>query len=253
MPAFSDSQILQIWEMGQDRSLLERSLILVGMAHREQSREQLMNWTIGQRDAELLSLRELTFGPQLNSLTDCPQCEERLEFSFLAADIRMGTGDSTQQYRFEQMEYEIVFRVPTQADLMSLVPPPTQDLPLASSLALARQSAALLERCILAARYQGQAVTFADLPTDVLQALGIAMADCDPQAEVLINLSCADCGHEWQSLFDIVAFFWDELSGRSRQLLAEVHVLARFYGWREADILAMGTRRRQHYLERASQ
>jgi hypothetical protein len=50
-------------------------------------------------------------------------------------------------------------------------------------------------------------------------------------------------------LFDIVSFFWTELSAQAKRLLREVHTLARGYGWREADILAMSARRRQLYLD----
>ena len=40
-----------------------------------------------------------------------------------------------------------------------------------------------------------------------------------------------------------------ELATQAKRLLREVHFLARAYGWREADILAMSARRRQAYLE----
>jgi hypothetical protein len=75
------------------------------------------------------------------------------------------------------------------------------------------------------------------------------MAACDPQAEVLLDLNCPACGHGWQALFDVVAFFWAELAAQAKRLLREVHTLARAYGWREADILGMSARRRQFYLE----
>ena len=75
------------------------------------------------------------------------------------------------------------------------------------------------------------------------------MVEHDPQAEVLMPLTCPNCEHSWHSLFDIVSFFWTELTSQAKQLLQEVHVLARFYGWREADILAMTTVRRRFYLD----
>jgi hypothetical protein len=62
-------------------------------------------------------------------------------------------------------------------------------------------------------------------------------------------LTCAACGHRWSALFDIVAFFWTELCVRAERLLVEVHTMARAYGWREADILAMSEARRHCYLE----
>jgi hypothetical protein len=68
----------------------------------------------------------------------------------------------------------------------------------------------------------------------------------------MLDFACPSCGHEWQSLFDIAAFFWAEIAAQARRLLREVHQLASAYGWREADILAMSARRRRAYLEMTS-
>jgi hypothetical protein len=50
-------------------------------------------------------------------------------------------------------------------------------------------------------------------------------------------------------VFDIISFFWTELDSLARRLLQDVHVLAKAYSWREADILSMSATRRQFYLE----
>jgi len=44
-------------------------------------------------------------------------------------------------------------------------------------------------------------------------------------------------------------FFWAELAAEAKRLLREVDALARAYGWREADILALSSQRRHAYLE----
>ena len=49
-------------------------------------------------------------------------------------------------------------------------------------------------------------------------------------------------------MFDIVSFFWAEIDAWARRVLREVNVLARAYGWRESDILALSPVRRQIYL-----
>jgi hypothetical protein len=55
-----------------------------------------------------------------------------------------------------------------------------------------------------------------------------------------------------QTLFDIGRYLWEELRAQAVRLLHEVHTLARFYGWREADILALSAARRHAYLELAA-
>ena len=107
----------------------------------------------------------------------------------------------------------------------------------------------LLERCLLAVRYQGTEQAIDQLPTDVEQAVGARMAQADPQADVQLALSCPGCRHHWQAPFDIVSFFWNELHAWACRILRDVHTLASAYGWREADILAMSSWRRQVYLE----
>ena len=62
-------------------------------------------------------------------------------------------------------------------------------------------------------------------------------------------LNCPTCGNQWQLFFDIAAFLWLKIEMQARRLLREVHTLARAYGWREADILALSPWRRQAYLE----
>jgi hypothetical protein len=78
------------------------------------------------------------------------------------------------------------------------------------------------------------------------------MSRADPQADVRLALTCPACRHQWRSIFDIVTFFWIELDVWARRTLRDVHALARAYGWREADILALSPQRRQCYLEMIS-
>jgi hypothetical protein len=87
------------------------------------------------------------------------------------------------------------------------------------------------------------------LPETVIAALAEYMTQCDPQAEVQLNLTCPVCGQSWPVMFDVVSFFWSEICVQAKRLLREVHTLARAYGWREADILEMSAARRQFYLE----
>jgi hypothetical protein len=129
---------------------------------------------------------------------------------------------------------------------------PLNSLDLAAIVGLAEVGAArlrLVERCLLEATQEGQPLTAAELPESALAALVDALTECDPQAEMRFQLTCAACGHRWSALFDVVSFFWTELGARAERLLVQVHALARAYGWREADILAMGEARRHFYLE----
>ena len=133
----------------------------------------------------------------------------------------------------------IIYRLPTAGDLIAL-----QDV---TDVATTRR--ALAGRCVLEATWGGAAIPAHELPDDLLAALAAEMSARDPQAEVLLDLTCPACGSRWQALFDIAAFFWTELAAEAKRLVREVDALARAYGWREVDILALSPQRRQAYLE----
>jgi len=102
---------------------------------------------------------------------------------------------------------------------------------------------------VLEAAHAGRSVALDALPAAVVDAVVGQIAETDPQADITLRLACSECGHGWDAAFDIASFLWAEIAARARQLVYEVHALARRYGWREADILAMSPARRQLYLE----
>lgn len=241
MRPLSAHQILRSWEVGQSQSPTERALTLLAFVYPDKKLDELASFPVGQRDAHLLKLRELTLGPQLNGVTDCPKCRERLEFQLNAPDLQLADPNQPRALSqvVQQDGFEVEFRLPNSWDLAAIAA--CQDTATADAL--------LLQRCIMQASRDGSGITPQELPGDVITQLTNQMVEADPQAEILLALNCAACGHEWQALFDILSFFWTELTAQAKRLLQEVHTLARFYGWREADILSMSAKRRELYLE----
>src|SRR6185437_7718502 len=110
--------------------------------------------------------------------------------------------------------------------------------------------AVLLERCVIEARdRRGRRVAPAALPASLQPALAEAMAKADPQALIELRLACAACGRAFEAIFDIARFLLRELHAWAQQMLRDVDSLARAYGWREADILALSPVRRRCYLD----
>jgi len=179
----------------------------------------------------------------LTALAVCPGCGERLELAFESADVRTDRKqDADQLLNLRLEDYEITFRTPNSLDLAAL----------AEKGDIRDKKQALLLSVISQARYRGAETEPTQLPEAVIAAIEDRLEQADPQAEVQLNLSCAACGHASQALFDIVSFFWSEVDTWAVRLLREVHTLARAYGWREADILAMSPGRRLRYLEMLS-
>ncbi|HEX6740508.1 MAG TPA: hypothetical protein VF079_01770, partial [Sphingomicrobium sp.] len=92
----------------------------------------------------------------------------------------------------------------------------------------------------------------AELPHTVREAVEIAAGQADPQADIVLGLACPDCGAEAQLPFDIAHHVWSQLDHWARAMLAAIDALAARYGWGEGEILALGAKRRQHYLDLAA-
>jgi hypothetical protein len=75
------------------------------------------------------------------------------------------------------------------------------------------------------------------------------LSAADPLADVRLAVTCGECGHQWDTTFDIASLLWTEICAAVERLLSDVHMLARAYGWSEAEVLAVGPRRRQYYLQ----
>ncbi len=241
MRSLSASELLNVWEWGLNQPSWSKAIKLLASACPETSIDMLTQFSLGQRDAMLLTLREWTFGSQLVSQVTCPNCGEVLELNFDIADIRVAplSLEPVEKYCLELADYQVSFRLPNSLDMIAIAehkqPEIAQEI--------------LLERCILQVVCNGEYLPFQQLPSHTRDAIITQMAQADPQANVPIDISCSACNHQWQSLFDIVSFFWAEINAWGFRVLREVHTLAAAYSWREADILAMSPRRRQLYLE----
>lgn len=234
MRGLSERDILPLWERGARSGVHGRARALVAAACPELGDEGAAALTVGERDALLLELRERSLGRALPGFVACPECGEPLELELdarelrqVAAAVRPGEGELTVG------DERVRFRPLTCGDLevAALARDPEEGRRL------------LAERCVLEP---------AQLSEDVVAALSTALAERDPGAELLIALTCPECGHEYETAFDIAAFLWTEVTAYARRLLHEVATLADSFGWGEREILELTAVRRRQYLELAS-
>jgi hypothetical protein len=133
---------------------------------------------------------------------------------------------------------------------LRLRPPNSLDLNAVMGCAdLATARRMLAERCIVEAHSGETSIDAGALPDVALEQVAECLAKTDPQADVLLDLTCSACGHGWQVIFDIESFLWAKVTALAKRLLREVHLLAGAYGWAERDILMMSALRREFYLE----
>lgn len=241
MRALSVSELLTIWERGLAARPFERALAILSVASPEISPAALARLSIGRRDANLLQLREWAFGSELEILAACPSCRQPLELSMPATALRVSMEPAADlESSLTLGEYEVHYRAPN-----------TEDVAGCAGLEPLATRQKLFAGCVTLARYQGNLVPAEELPEEVAEKVVEQIAAIDPQADSRIELTCPECHQRWREVFDIVSFFWAEIDAWARRILREVNVLARAYGWRECDILALSPVRRQIYLAMA--
>ena len=101
---------------------------------------------------------------------------------------------------------------------------------------------------MLQIEHSGSSCSVDQLPKPIIEKLNQQIEALDPQAEIRINLSCPDCSHHWDVLFDIASFLWIEINDWAERMLQTVHKLAKAYGWSEREVLNLSPVRRQLYL-----
>jgi hypothetical protein len=239
MRPLSARELLDVWEAGAPQSLAQRALLLLTAANPDRSYEGMAKLSLGQRDTQLITLRDWLFGPQLISVASCPNCGERLQLTLSSRDLYTAAREEPEAIALTVEDYDIRYRLPDSTDLLAL----SQDETVIDSRGV------LLQRCVQSINCAGQAQPIELVPTPVIDAIVTHMAQADPQADVQLDLSCPACQHHWLAAFDVVVFFWKEIDDWARRIVHEIHVIASAYGWSEAAILALSPARRQLYLD----
>ncbi|HYO12169.1 MAG TPA: phage baseplate protein [Thermoanaerobaculia bacterium] len=240
MRPLTASAVLRIWEQGQRGHSVNKALALLAAALPNRTFAELADLSLGMRDALLLRLRERTIGSEIKGYTACPRCGVITDFTLSVQDLLVAAPDPPREEVFAAGGgWEIRFRPVTSRDL--------EAVSRAGDVEAAR--ALLVRRVVLEAVHEERRVDPRDLPEEAVLALATRLEELDPQAELPLALACGACKHEWLALFEAGTFFWTEINALAERVLNEVHVLAHFYGWSEAEILALSAVRRQYYLD----
>jgi hypothetical protein len=233
-------------------ALLARCLTHIGR-QASVSPEDVRSLTVGDRDALLLHLRRLTLGNRIQASMVCPRegCREKLDVELAVSDLLLPPNGNAKEFfetevRDKKTTYKVKFRLPNGADQEE-----------AARLALLDPEAGskrILERCIRKVEKGKVSVKTNDRPLKTLaKHLPRLMAELDPQAEVLLNMTCPACEESFAINFDIGDYFFRELMSHSDSLYREVHILAFHYHWAEQEILNLSHVKRQIYLDLLSE
>ena len=231
------ADLLAVWDEGRGQPTVARALTILGRGVPAADREALADLPVGERDARLLHLRELSFGPVAECLARCPACEAAIEFPVSIRDLLLdGAGDAEAVVEWRGLRLRV--RPATSRDQLSL-----------SGLTdPGAMVTALLQRCAAVIDPPSDDVAGA-VPAEATECVAAEMSRLDPGADLRFTLSCPSCQASWTSMFDVASYVWREIDAAARRLIADVHALAMAYGWSESEILDLTPARRRAYLE----
>ena len=232
--------ILTLWERG----------MAVSPSHRADALLDAPVASLGARNAALLSLRSRLLGRTQALRCTCVHCGGTNEFSVdcdaLAHSLIPPVGVDGA-HALKSAGYVVEFRAPT-----SLMLREAKDFASATTNE-ASFTNALLSGCVVrCVNVDGEECDVSDLPSETHDAIGLALERIEPGASIEFDVVCAECGGQWSAPMDCAEVVWSEIQSRAERLLLDVDVLARAYGWREDDVLALSDTRRAAYLQLAS-
>jgi hypothetical protein len=226
--------VVEMWERGAARSLTERGLLLMEFALPESAPGERSELSIGHRDSCLMDLRQRLFGSAVETASACTGCGSPIAIEFDVDHVRAPHAAPGTVVEVNVGDRRLRFRLPNSTDLLAIE----------EETDPARAERRLLDRCLHGEEADDSARAQAEA-----ERISKALADADPQAELLLRIACPDCGAVADSRFDIVLHLWSEIEDWVSGLLEDVGRLAARYGWSERDILAMTHARRQVYLD----
>ncbi|MCA8978331.1 MAG: hypothetical protein KDC98_26620 [Planctomycetes bacterium] len=230
MTLVSERTALLLLESGSGLMPLDRGRRLAQLLHPEVDPMVLEARPVGCRNAHALRVYADSFGDVLECELRCPACGDRLEFELRISDLLATHREDPGEIAIEHDGRSFRARVPTDADLRAVL-----------EGGAGSGGGGVMARCAISP-------PFAEWPSAAVAAAEGRMAQADPLAVILLSAICPGCGHAWRSPFDAVEAVYERVTQQGRDVLLDVHRLARAYGWREADILAMNPVRRRQYL-----
>jgi hypothetical protein len=207
------------------------SACMLTLGGRPVNDELVRRLLVADREYLILQLRRMTFGDQVQAITPCPKCNQKMDIDFHLDDVPVERRpQNAGSYTLELGDRVVHFRLPTGGDQEAV-------LGIQSEVAVAE----LLKRCVLDDGGES-------LSSDEQNALITEMERLAPQVDLELDLACPNCAEQFLMPFDTTAFFFEEMASKGDALLREIHALAFYYHWSETDILKLERRRRRAYL-----
>lgn len=204
------------------------------LAGKKPKRERVAALCVGDRQ---FLMRQLAIALGYDSQwmnADCHACGERFDFQIQLSQLpTKAAGEGFPEFKVQTSKGKLCLRLPTGDDQVAIAH--------ISDAQEARR--VLLERCLISRN--GRAVRkYPELDEDDLQQIDDAMEALAPEPVTQLGANCPTCGKP-----NLIALEpYELLNKKPADIFAEIHTLAWYYHWSEAEILAMPKERRNRYL-----
>ena len=233
--------VLAIWERSSGLHPIDAAVEALSVVRPDRDLDELARLPLGQRDAALLECRRQILGDILELELGCPACGSRFEADISCVTLLSAAREAPAEWQIEVDRYRLRLRPIDSRDVALAVA--------ASDEAGARLR--LLDRVVVDARRGGRPIPVKELPAAVTGSIAASLSQHDPLSEVLLDTRCPGCGVTNGQIVDVARVVIEELAIHGLQLLGEVDLLARTYGWTQAEILGLSAVRRGSYVSLA--
>lgn len=228
--------LMSTWEAALAQGAATRTATLVAVLHDDACDPLALD--LDERERDALRLMSRVTGDTFDGETSCLRCGERMEISVPLAALQLARADTTELH---DDAWQVGLRVPDSHDVLDALDCTSDEA----------AEAALFERCITHARYNGEARAASELPAALRVRCEAQLDALAPLANLTLDLTCPACGAADAVPLDAGAFVFERMRHWVEDQLDDIARLCRAYGWREADVLAMSAWRRRFYLARA--
>ena len=196
----------------------------------------LRRLSIGDRVALMLHLRQLELGDKLDCTVSCSSCLKAMSVVLSVAKLLNMTHPApSASYGMEAGGFCLEIRPFTAQDQDLILKVKKEDDDVLQIMA---------KSCIL----NSDVPLPEKLSTEVIEALGQRLEQIDPLSDIVLDLSCFECGDKFQISFNVEDFILQELGISHGDIESEVHWLALHYHWSENEILSLPMQRRRKYI-----
>jgi hypothetical protein len=240
LPELNADSLLTLWEHALHQPAASRGdTLLRAMAQGAEPPRRL-----SERNARFLEIHACLFGRDLDLISRCPACGTVAQFSGDCETLSYrlnatSAADHAPSHRLAIQDHHLEFHLPDSDDVRAASAGDTAD----------DFVWRLLDRCVLSCTCGGTEVPVRQLPEPVLDALSESMRALAPGASVSFAVACPECHARWEAPLDLAQLVWQKVQASAERLLFDVDVLARAYGWTEAEVLRLSPLRRSAYLQ----